>query len=80
MVTFESITENVLEFSDLIVTSLESIFYIIGIAFLLGSIIQYRQHRDNPVAVPISRPILLFILGGISAGFPFILHYLQKVL
>ena len=34
-----------------------------GIGFLLGAIIQYKYHRDNPQQVRLSTPILLLVLG-----------------
>lgn len=47
------------------------ICYVLGAMFLLGSVLQYKNHRDNPSQVPISRPILLLVFGLILIGFPF---------
>lgn len=36
---------------------------VIGICFLFASLVKYKQHRDNPLFVPISTVVVLFILG-----------------
>ncbi|MAZ38962.1 MAG: hypothetical protein CMF49_02495 [Legionellales bacterium] len=48
------------------------ISFVLGIGFLLGSIIQYKQHRNNPQMVRISTPICYFILGLALIVSPFI--------
>jgi hypothetical protein len=44
----------------------------IGIALLFGTLIQYRNHRQNPGQVPISRPVTLLIFGLIFLSLPFL--------
>ncbi len=43
---------------------------IIGAAFIFSSIIRYRQHRVNPLAMPISTVILLFVMGVLLIVLP----------
>jgi len=50
---------------------LYKICYVLGAMFILGSVLQYKNHRDNPSQIPISRPILLLVFGLIFIGFPF---------
>lgn len=38
--------------------------YILGASLLVGSIMLYRQHREQPKLVPLATPILLAILGS----------------
>jgi hypothetical protein len=45
---------------------------IIGITSLFASFLRYSQYRINPLASPISTVIILFILGLILIGLPFI--------
>jgi intracellular multiplication protein IcmD len=49
-----------------------AISVIAGIAFLMGAVIQYRDHRKNPIQVTISKPIVYFILGVIFIAIPYI--------
>jgi len=42
---------------------LYKIFYVVGIAMLVGSLIRFKEHRDNPQQVPFSQPITLLLLG-----------------
>lgn len=46
--------------------------YILGTAFVLGSFIRYKEHRNNPSQTPISRPIMLCIFGLILLAVPFL--------
>lgn len=39
------------------------ICYIIGGMLLMGSAVQYKHHRDTPTQVPVSKPVVLLILG-----------------
>jgi len=51
---------------------LYNICYILGAGLLLGSIVRYREYRDNPSQTPISRPIFIFIFGLVLLAIPFI--------
>ncbi len=48
-----------------------AISVIAGIAFLMGAVIQYRDHRKNPMQVTLSKPIVYFILGVIFIVIPY---------
>lgn len=48
---------------------------ICGVGFFLGSLIQYKYHRDNPQQVRLSTPIVLFLLSLILIGLPLLLYY-----
>jgi hypothetical protein len=43
---------------------------IAGLAFLMGAVIQYSDHRKNPVQVTISKPIVYLILGIVFLVIP----------
>ncbi len=45
--------------------------YIIGVALILGSVAQYKNHRQNPKLVPLGTPITLLILGVIAVLIPY---------
>lgn len=42
---------------------MHALFFCAGVGFVVGAMIQYKAHRDNPSQVRISTPILLLILG-----------------
>jgi hypothetical protein len=55
------------------------LFYAIivcGIAFILGAIIQYKNHRANPQQVRLSTPVIFLIVGIVLVGFPLLLIWL----
>jgi hypothetical protein len=45
--------------------------YILGAIFIFMSFAQYKVHRHSPKLVPLTTPILLFVLGLICAFIPF---------
>jgi len=51
---------------------LYAIAFVLGASFLIGSIIQYKQHRENPQMVRLSNPVIYFILGLSLIALPFI--------
>lgn len=51
---------------------LNGVSYTIGVGFLLGGLVQYRQHRENPQQIKISTPIVLALIGLIFVALPFI--------
>jgi intracellular multiplication protein IcmD len=45
-------------------TNLVQIICIIcGVAMILGSLLKYKAHRQNPIEVPFSTPIMLLLFG-----------------
>jgi len=46
-----------------------------GVGFILGSVVQYKAHRENPTQVRISTPLLLLILGIALVSLPFLGKY-----
>jgi len=46
--------------------------YVVAIALFAGAIAQYKEHRNNPVQVPINQPITLVLLSIAIGGLPFI--------
>lgn len=56
--------------TDILSSVLSDIFLVIGIAFVVASVVQFREHRDNPQQTPLIRPIMLLIIGLIIGSFP----------
>ncbi len=77
MASLTRATDNILEMVEILIQGMYGVFYIVGIALLLSALIQYKQHRDNPMAVPISKPIVLLLLGVIAILLPAAGEYLH---
>jgi len=54
---------NMLEPAGLLSSGMHKLFYIIGSTLILGAGLQYKNYRDNPTAVRLSTPVVLFLLG-----------------
>lgn len=52
----------------------------IGIALLFGSLIQYKNYRNNPSQVPLSRPITLLVFGVILVVLPILAKFSESAL
>lgn len=47
--------------------------YIGGIAFAIGAIMKFKQHKDNPTQIPIGTPIALIFIAAALLFLPSIL-------
>ncbi len=66
---------NAIEPISIFTTVLYDLCYILGTAFVLGSIIRYKEHRNNPSQTPISRVIMLLIFGLILLVIPVLTQF-----
>lgn len=67
-----SASANVMEPLSIFTNGLYNICYILGVGFILGSIIRFREYRQNPSQTPISRPIAILCFGLIFIAVPII--------
>jgi hypothetical protein len=44
--------------------------YVIGVAFIIGSVMQYRIHRQNPKLTPLFTPIMMLLVGLVIVLIP----------
>jgi hypothetical protein len=65
------IAENLLGPTSIVTKLVEIACYIIGLAFILVGIAQYKIHRQSPKLVPLTTPILLVVLGFVALGIPY---------
>jgi amino acid transporter len=72
------VASNLTVASGLFAGMLGSIFYIVGVALVTASIMQYREYKRNPAQTPISRPIILFICGLVLGLMPVAAQYLNN--
>ncbi len=47
--------------------------YLGGLAFTIGAIMKFKQHKDNPTQVPIGTPIALLFIGAALLFLPSLL-------
>lgn len=66
------VAKNMMEPVGLFGDMINTACWLLGGAFLLISIIKYKQHRTNPTMVPISTVVFLVVAGGILVGLPFL--------
>lgn len=63
---------------SLLTAALYNMSLAIGIALLFGSLIQYKNYRNNPSQVPLSRPITLLIFGVILIVLPLLTKFSES--
>lgn len=68
---FASVIGNVMEPATIAARILNVASVICGAGFLMASALQYKNHRNNPQEVPLSRPITYLILGLVLVILPY---------
>ena len=59
------------------VTSLiTAISYLAGLAFAIGAILKFKQHKDQPGQIPIGQPIGLTLIAGALVFLPSVISTL----
>lgn len=61
-----NLTENIRSFANLITL----IAYVAGIGFMLAGVVQFKAHKDNPVQVPLSKPLVYLGVGAFLVFLP----------
>jgi intracellular multiplication protein IcmD len=69
--------------ADLITSSFTSVTklitavsYLAGIAFAIGAILKFKQHKDQPGQIPIGQPIGLTVIAGALVFLPSVIYTL----
>ena len=65
---------------SLLTSGLYNMSLAIGIALLFGALIQYKNYRNNPSQVPLSRPITLLVFGVILVVLPLLTKFSESAL
>lgn len=58
-----SAARNIIEPTSFLTKTIYAMCYVIGSALLIGSLVMYRMHRDNPLQTRLSQVIFLFVFG-----------------
>ena len=48
--------------------------YVAGLAFSIGAIMKFKQHKDNPTQIPIGTPVALVFIAAALLFLPTILN------
>lgn len=65
-----ALAENLMEPAAMLSEFISNGAIVIGITFLFASVIKYFRYRENPMAVPISDVVFLFIFGVLLICLP----------
>ena len=65
---------------SLLTSALYNMSLAIGIALLFGSLIQYKNYRNNPSQVPLSRPITVLVFGVLLIVLPLLTKFSESAL
>ncbi len=65
------VANNLMGPTSLVTKLVEIGCYVIGLAFVMMSIAQYKIHRQSPKLVPLATPITLLVLGVVALFIPY---------
>ena len=75
LVTFGESAGNIMRPMSVATNAIYGLCYIIGTAFFLGGLVQYRNYRRNPQQVRFGTVILLIVTGIILVVLPFLAKF-----
>lgn len=65
-----NLSENVRSMANLITL----VAYVAGIGFLLAGVVQFKAHKDNPIQVPLSKPLVYIGVGAFLVFLPHLIN------
>lgn len=54
--------------------------YIMGVGFALAGMLKFKAHKDQPVQVPLSQPIVLLLIAAGLVGLPAVIDVMKGTL
>lgn len=75
--TFADIANNLIFGANVLTDFLHATCILIGVGFMIYSVVSYRNHRLNPKMVPLDRPVVYLLLGLVLAALPFLGYILE---
>src|SRR5688572_22208829 len=69
------VADGLLEVADVMSDFVKSACFIVGGSFLFASIIKYTQYKTNPLAVPLSTVVMVFVMGVVLVCLPLVVYY-----
>jgi len=74
-VSMTEISSNVFNFASNLSVLIYKLCYVIGIALLVGSMMQFKEHRDRPGQIHMSQPVAMLLLGLSLIALPILAGY-----
>jgi hypothetical protein len=71
-VTISSIATNLIFGASIVSDVLHAISILMGVGFMIYSIVSFQNHRINPKMVPLDRPIIYLCIGIVLTAIPFL--------
>ncbi|CAM4428105.1 MAG: hypothetical protein LEGION0398_MBIBDBAK_00466 [Legionellaceae bacterium] len=62
--TIDSVVSNVTTAGASLARLITGVAYLAGLGFAMGSILKFKQHKDNPTQIPIGTPIALLLIAA----------------
>ncbi len=75
LVTLGESAENIMGPMGVATAAIYGMCYIIGTAFFLGGLVQYKNYRANPQQVRLGTAILLVVIGLVLIILPFLAKF-----
>lgn len=72
----ETVTGNLSNIAKLITAAA----YVAGMAFVVGAVVKFKAHKDNPTQIPIGTPIALLFVGAALIFIPSVFTVTGKTL
>lgn len=66
----ESISESLTNLTKLVTAG----SYVAGLAFSIGAVMKFKQHKDNPTGVPIGTPIAMVFIAAALLFLPSVIE------
>jgi hypothetical protein len=70
--TFADIFGKLIFGAGIVTDFLHATSILLGVGFMIYSVVSYRNHRLNPKMVPLDRPVLYLFLGIVLTAIPFL--------
>ena len=70
--TFADIFSSLIFGASIVTDFLHAASMVLGVGFIIYSVVSFRNHRINPKMVPLDRPVLYLFLGIVLTALPFL--------
>lgn len=72
--TIADVAKNIIAGYENLTKMITAATYLAGIGFMIGAVMKFRQHKDNPTQIPVGTPIALVIISAALLYFPSLLQ------
>jgi hypothetical protein len=76
--TFADIFGSLIFGASIVTDFLHAASMLLGVGFMIYSVVSFRNHRINPKMVPLDRPVLYLFLGIVLIAIPFLGQIMER--